>query len=278
MTADSSRSSEALRLMAILAHPDDESLGTGGILSRYAAEGVATHVVTATRGQRGRFGAPGTPSPGPEMVGRAREAELRDAAAVLGVREPTVLGHMDGEVDRADPRRIVGEIVAEVRRVRPQVVVTFSPDGAYGHPDHIAICQFATAAMVTAADPGHRDGAAAPHRVDKLYYMVWGQRSSAQYQKSFKRLVSKVDGVEREAVVWPDWAITTTIDSRAQWRTVWRAIQCHKTQLPGYPNLAGLTDADHEALWGTTELYRAYSTVTGGRARETDLFEGLRAP
>ena len=75
-----------LRLMCVLAHPDDESLGTGGTLAKYAAEGVETYLVTATRGERGRFGDNGEP-PGPEVVGRTREAELRAAAKELGVRE-----------------------------------------------------------------------------------------------------------------------------------------------------------------------------------------------
>ena len=78
-----------LRLMCVLAHPDDESLGTGGALATYAREGIATYVVTATRGERGRFG--DAPSPGPEVVGATREAELRDAARELGVREVTGL-------------------------------------------------------------------------------------------------------------------------------------------------------------------------------------------
>src|SRR6202521_5752854 len=76
--------------MCVLAHPDDESLGTGGALAKYASEGIGTYVVTATRGERGRFDDMGQ-SPGPEIVGRAREAELRAAAKELGVREVAML-------------------------------------------------------------------------------------------------------------------------------------------------------------------------------------------
>src|SRR6185369_14573015 len=141
----------ALRLMCVLAHPDDESLGTGGILAKYASEGVATYVVTATRGERGRFDDTGV-SPGPAIVGRAREAELRAAAAALGVREVAFLDYLDAQLDRADPNEAVEKIAAHIRRVRPHVVVTFDPFGAYGHPDHIAISQFTTAAIVRAAD------------------------------------------------------------------------------------------------------------------------------
>lgn len=268
---------DALRLLAVTAHPDDESLGLGGLLARCASEGVHTSLVTATRGQRGRFGAPDAPKPGPEEVGRVREGELRAAAKVLGVRDVTILDYMDGSLDQADARKIAGEIAAAVRATRPQVVVTFGPDGAYGHPDHIAICQFTTAGVALAADAGFDagDGTRA-HRVDKLYYMVWSAESARSYQAAFKKLTSKVDGFERQAVTWAEWAITTRLDTTAHWETVWRAIRCHETQLPGYPNLMGIGDDLHRELWGRIELYRAFSTVNGGRVRETDVFEGLR--
>ena len=93
---------EKLKLMCVLAHPDDESLGTGGTLAKYAAEGVETYLVTATRGERGRFG-DGGERPAPDVVGRTREAELRAAAKELGVREVVVLGYPDGALDRGDP-------------------------------------------------------------------------------------------------------------------------------------------------------------------------------
>ncbi|HUS13756.1 MAG TPA: PIG-L family deacetylase, partial [Chloroflexia bacterium] len=137
--------SEELRLMCMLAHPDDETLGMGGPLARYAAEGVGTYVVTATRGEHGWPDA-AQPYPGPVELGRMREAELHDAAAVLGIREVQLLDYEDGQLAMADPAPAVASLVAHVRRVRPQVVTTFAPDGAYGHPDHIAISQLALTA------------------------------------------------------------------------------------------------------------------------------------
>src|SRR5262252_2199986 len=98
-----------LRLMAVLAHPDDESLGFGGTLARYAAEGVETYLVTATRGERGRFGSLGK-SADPVEVGRVREAELRQAAAVLGIREVSILNYPDGAVDEVPPPIAIGAI------------------------------------------------------------------------------------------------------------------------------------------------------------------------
>jgi len=111
-----------LKLMCLLAHPDDESLGLGGVLAKYASEGVETYVVTATRGERGRFGA-GEERPEPEVVGQVREAELRAAAAELGIREVSFLDYVDGELDRADWGEAVAKIVGHLRRVQPSAGV-----------------------------------------------------------------------------------------------------------------------------------------------------------
>jgi LmbE family N-acetylglucosaminyl deacetylase len=256
-----------LRLMCVLAHPDDESLGTGGTLARYAAEGVDTSVITATRGERGRFG-DGGERPGADVVGKTREAELRAAARELGVGEVTVLGYPDGGLDSLDPGAAQATIAGHLRRVRPHVVITFGPEGAYGHPDHIAISQLTTAAIVRAAD---REFA-----VSKLYHIAWSAETWAAYQAALKKLTSTVDGIERQVVPAPPWEITTRIDTSAVWPTVWRAVQCHQTQMSVYKNLAGLPAEHHRALWGVQEFYRVFSLVSGGRARESDLFEGLR--
>ena len=266
-----------LRLAAVLAHPDDESLGFGGVLARYAAEGVEVSVITATRGQRGRYKdiRPGEGHPGPEAMGKLREAELRCAAEILGVSELVILDYMDGELDQAEPRAAIALIAGHLRRLRPHVVMTFSHDGAYGHPDHIAICQFTTAAVVVAADPGAKlEGV--PHAVSKLYYMADTAKQWEAYEAAFKRFVSVVDGVERQAQAWPDWVVTARIDTRDQWSTVWKAVSCHQTQISVYEQLSHLSPRHHEALWGERTFYRAFSTVNGGRQIETDLFEGLR--
>src|SRR4051812_25659316 len=155
---------ETLKLLCVLAHPDDESLGNGGMLAKYGAEGVETYVLTATRGERGWFGPP-EDNPGMTELGQIRESELRAAAAVLGVCEVTLLDYIDGDLDQADPAEAIAQIVAHIRRIRPQVVTTFDPSGAYGHPDHIAICQFTTAATVAAADPTYMPGDHPAHRV-----------------------------------------------------------------------------------------------------------------
>jgi LmbE family N-acetylglucosaminyl deacetylase len=93
---------DKLKLMAVLAHSDDESLGVGGILAKYAAEGVETSLVTATRGERGWFGDE-QQHPGLEVLGQIREAELRAAAEILGIGSVDFLGYIDGELDQACP-------------------------------------------------------------------------------------------------------------------------------------------------------------------------------
>jgi LmbE family N-acetylglucosaminyl deacetylase len=266
-----------LRLMCVLAHPDDESLGTGGVLAQCAAEGVETYLLTATRGERGRFG-DGTMSPGPEVVGTTREAELHAAAAELGLREVNILGYPDGALDQVDHAEATATIARHLRRVRPHVVITFGPEGAYGHTDHIAISQLTVAAVACAADPAYAiDGSAdAPHRVSKLYFIAWSAGKWAAYQAALKRLVFKADGEERQATPWPSWAITTVVDTSRVWTAAWRAVSCHQTQMSIYARLGELSEDHHRALWGTQEFYRVFSCVNGGRARETDLLEGLR--
>jgi LmbE family N-acetylglucosaminyl deacetylase len=252
--------------MCVFAHPDDESLATGGVLIRYATEGIGTYLVTATRGERGRFG-DGSERPGPEIVGRTREAELLAAATELGLREVRFLDYPDGALDTVDPAQAIEKIAGHLRRIKPHVVITFGPDGAYGHPDHIAISQLTTAAIVAAAGV---------HRVSKLYQIAWSEKKWSAYQAAFRNLSTTVDGTVRKPSPWPDWMLTTVLDTSTVWPVVWRAINCHKTQMSIYKKLESLSPDDHRSLWGTQEFYRVFSLVNGGRKRETDLFEGLR--
>jgi LmbE family N-acetylglucosaminyl deacetylase len=273
---------QTLKLMAVLAHPDDKSLGVGGTLAKYASEGVDVFLLTATRGDSGRYRGlrpEDNRHPGASALAKIRETELRAAASELGVREVSLLDYHDQHLDRANPRDAVTAIVAHLRRVQPDVVVTFGPDGAYGHADHIAISQFTTAAVVAAADPGFPVSgfdSVRSHAVSKLYYIAWPESTWNAYQAAFRKLVSTVDGTERQAVPWPDWAITTVIDTRNYWATVWRAISFHESQVSAYERLNQLPPDDHEALWGRQSFYRAFSTVNGGRTREADLMEGVR--
>lgn len=263
---------DPLRLMAVLAHPDDESLGCGGTLARYAAEGVETYLVTATLGERGWMGDPAD-DPGLAEMARIREAELRCAVEALGIRELALLGYIDGDLDQADPGEAAGRIAAHIRRRRPHVVITFGPDGAYGHPDHIAICQFSLEACILARQP---DGDLPGHRVDKLYYLATDQPLADAYIAAFGDIAMDVDGVTRRPYWLPDWQVSTLIDASDYWQQTWAAARCHASQLPPPDFLDGISDDAHRFLWGYQPFVRAFSFVNRGRARETDLFEGLR--
>ena len=267
---------ETLKLLAVFPHPDDETLGLGSTLARYSAEGIETYLVCATRGERGWFDSQG-PDPGLEAVGRIREAELRCAAEPLGLHEVSFLDYIDGEVDRARPEEIIGKLVSHIRRIRPQVVVTFSPDGAYGHPDHIALSQFTNGALVCAADRNFVDSSTqAPQRVLKFYYMVDSQEVVDASNEAFGGISMEIDGVTRSHVSWADWQITTWLDNKGYLEHVQKAMLCHKSQIPGYHPVDQWPVEKLARIFGNGHFYRAFSLVNGGRNVETDLFEGLR--
>lgn len=266
-----------LKLLAIFAHPDDETLGLGPTLAHYAADpDVETYLICATRGERGWQGEPAT-NPGLVALGQIREAELRAAAHVLGVREVTVLNYIDGDIDQAQPKRIIAQLVQHIRRLQPHVVITFPPDGNYGHPDHIALSQFATAALVCAADASFTDPAQQPsHRAAKFYYMADARNAVNALTEQGVVISMPVDGVERKQVAWEEWQITTRIEAVEHWPMVRQAIQCHQSQLPSLGDLLSWPDELLLRVWHGNTLYRAYSLVNGGRQVETDVFAGLR--
>lgn len=265
---------ETFKLLAVFPHPDDETLGLGSTLARYSAEGVETYLVCATRGERGWFDSEG-PNPGLKGVGQIREAELRCATEHLGLQEVSFLDYIDGEVDQAEPMEIIAKITKHIRRIRPQVLVTFAPDGAYGHPDHIALSQFAQGAVLCAADASFEDGQS-PHRVSKLYYMVDSQEVVDAAVEAFGGISMEIDGVTRQHVGWQDWQITTRLDNVRYMERVREAIRCHKSQLPGFGPLADWSVDQLADMFGTGHFYRVFSLVNGGRNVESDLFEGLR--
>lgn len=265
-----------LKLMVVMAHPDDETLGVGGVLAKYAAEGVEVSVITATRGE---VGWPGPPEdyPGPDALGKIREAELGAAAEVLGVNYVSLLDYYDGKLDQADPDRAVARVTAALRNKRPDVVLTFDPFGVYGHPDHIAISQITTAAVARAASAVYTDPMRqAPHRVSKLYYRVGTQTELDVYQQAFGELAMTIDGVQRSTVSWPGWSVTTVIDTRAYEEVVWRAVECYRSQIPNYRRLLELPENLRHMIWSEAYFYRVFSLVNGRREKEIDLFAGLR--
>ena len=149
-------------ILAIFAHPDDETFGLGGTLARYADAGVPITMVSATRGEVGEI-APGTDAT-PETLGAHREQELRDAMAILGVTDVRFLGFRDsgmkGTHENKHPDALINApedavteaMVRIIREVRPRVVVTWDESGGYGHPDHVFVHYRATEAFRAAAD------------------------------------------------------------------------------------------------------------------------------
>lgn len=127
-------------LLGVFAHPDDEALACGGLLSWCAELGCEISLLCLTRGEHG-------PDRGEDDLASTREAELRSAARALGVRHVVVLGHEDGMLPFVDSRSVEGEIRTVIERFRPDVVVTFDEDGLYWHPDHISVHERTTAAV-----------------------------------------------------------------------------------------------------------------------------------
>ena len=166
-------------LLSVLAHPDDESFGMGGTLAKYAKAGTEVHLICATRGEAGEV----DPEylEGFSSIGQLRESELFCAVEKLGIKEVHLLDYRDsgmtGSADNNNPDALVNaplnqvaeEIAEIIRRIKPQVILTFDPIGGYRHPDHIYIHQAATKAFYLAGDPSFISSYP-PHTPGKLYY------------------------------------------------------------------------------------------------------------
>jgi LmbE family N-acetylglucosaminyl deacetylase len=163
-------------IAAVFAHPDDETFAIGGTLARYSADGVRCSLYCATDGDAGRSS--GIPVSSRAELGALRREELRAACLVLGVSIIDHGGHPDGALVAVDPELVMGQIVRLIRRERPDVVITFGPEGApTRHRDHRAISRLATAAFLLAgtatAFTEQLDEGLAPHRPARLCYVTW---------------------------------------------------------------------------------------------------------
>jgi len=162
----------SLRLLGVFAHPDDETFCAGGTFARYAKDGAEIMVVSATRGQAGqiRDARVGTR----RTIGAVREQELRLACERLGVAHVRCWDYPDGGLDHDAAADLTGRVVQLIREFRPQVMISFGPEGAYGHPDHITISGAVTTACQQAGDPARYPdqvtAGLAPYQPDRLYY------------------------------------------------------------------------------------------------------------
>jgi len=284
------KSMQSHTLLAVLAHPDDESFGMGGTLALYAQRGVAVHLVCATRGEAGEV------SPeylrGFNSIAERREAELRCAAEKLGLSGVHFLDYRDsgmpGSPDNHHPRALIAapleevasHIVGYIRRLRPQVVLTFDPIGGYKHPDHIAIHRATVRAFELAADPAFEDGNP-PFQPARLYFHVI-PKGFLRFAVSVLPLLGKdprrfgrngdIDLVS--LVSEGKFPIHARIDYRSVAERKEAASRCHASQLEG-PSLRRGPMRWAQVLFGQKDHFmRAYPPAEPG-VREKDLFAGI---
>ena len=279
-------------LLAVLAHPDDESFGMGGTLALYAQKGVQVHLVCATRGEAGEV-APEFLE-GFRSIADRRVSELRCAAGILGLTGVYFLDYRDsgmtGSPDNQNPgalinaplEEVAGKVTTHIRRLRPQVVVTFDPIGGYMHPDHIAIHRAATKAFFQAGDPEYLDPAGlAPYTPQKLYYNVFPKGAlqlAVRLMPLFKRDPHKFgrngDIDLTTLVEQGSFPTHVKIDYREVIEKREKAAACHASQLEGGPPSSGLIGMIWKLIGTKENFMRAYPETNSG-LKERDLFEGL---
>jgi LmbE family N-acetylglucosaminyl deacetylase len=276
------------RLLAVLAHPDDESFGPGGTLALYARRGVEVHLVCATRGEVGTVSE--ELLAGHASVGALRENELRCAAGHLGLTGVHFLGFRDsgmpGSEDNRHPEALAAapldEVAAQVtqliRRLRPQVVITFDPIGGYRHPDHIAIHRATLEAFEASGDPARFPDRGPAYQPLKLYYHTFGRRFLRLAVRAMPLLgrdphrFGRNGDIDLAEIATYDFHLHAFIDFRQVAEAKARAGACHASQ--GGPPTSGLMGLFFRLAGGSETFTRAYPPPTPG-LRETDLFEGV---
>jgi mycothiol S-conjugate amidase len=232
-------------LLTVHAHPDDESSKGAGTVARYHAEGVHTVLVSCTGGEEGDVLNPAMDRP--EVRARLpeiRREELRRATEIIGYDEVVLLGYRDSGMPdtpaNSDPRsfakapldEVVGRLVAEIRRTRPQVVVTYGEERGYRHPDHLRVHEATVVAFDKAGDPDAYPEAGEPWQPEKLYYTVWSRaRMWATHRKFLELGMESPFDAERLGPPDPDDGVTTRIDISEQSDVAREALLAHATQV-----------------------------------------------
>ena len=268
--------------MAVHAHPDDEATSTGGVLARYAAEGVTTVVVTCTDGRCGdgpEGVKPGEAGHDPEAVVAMRRRELEASCAILKVTHLETLGYHDsgmmGWPANAEPGSFwtasvddAAQRLAElIRRYRPDVVITYDENGGYGHPDHIQTHRVTMAAVALVDPPA------------KVYWSTvpqsWIHDVAAQMREAgVGGGWDETEVSELPPIGLPDDQITTWIDTTGVSDQKFDALAAHGSQGDGAMFLS-LGKERFARLMGTEAFVRVQDT-TGAPTPESDLFAGLR--
>jgi LmbE family N-acetylglucosaminyl deacetylase len=277
-------------LLAVLAHPDDETFGMGGTLAYYARRNVATYLICATRGEAGDVDEEYLK--GYRSIAERREAELRCAAGKLGLAGVYFLGWRDsgmpGSADNQHPQALIqqpldevaAQIAVYIRRLRPDVLITFDPIGGYRHPDHIFIHQATVEAFRLASDENWQDAEnLPPHRPAKLYFQTI-PRGFLRFIVRLLRLFGKdprkygrnhdIDLVAISEVDFPTHAV---IDYRKVADIRDEASRCHASQ--GGGSLTGGLFAPLRRIFASKELYMQYYPQPKNGRVERDLFEGI---
>lgn len=274
-------------LLAVLAHPDDESFGPGGTLARYAAEGTAVHIAIATDGIAGSVVE--SYQDKREQLAAVREKELEAAVTILGGTLHN-LGYRDsGYINdpanehpeafiQADETEAVGKIVRLIRELRPQVLLTHDENGGYFHPDHIMCWKITTAAFHAAGDASqYPDIGPAPFQPEWLYYTAFSNRW-VKFLIFMMRLRGKDPtrwgrnkDIDMTRVGVDPAQITTMIDYRAYWDVKLAASAQHTSQGGGTSFTRLLPGWLQKQLFGYDSFIRAYPPTRNGR-REKDLF------
>lgn len=258
--ADDARALAGRTILAVFAHPDDESLACGGTLARAADAGARVVLLCASRGQRGSTSDPSLAPDGD--LGRVRAHELRDAAAILGIAEVTILDHPDGDLRWAHVPQLHAEIVMTIERCRPDAIITFGEDGLYWHLDHIGVHERTCTAVLSLGD-------ASP----PLYYVTLPKgamreivetahgASGAPPGSSFWGIAPDAFG---DATGPPDFIV----DVRRWTGRKLAALRCHRTQMGRDNPIAWVEDADARRLLGYELFRRAPIASTGAAVLE----------
>jgi mycothiol S-conjugate amidase len=275
-------------LLAVLAHPDDESFGPGGTLAKYAAEGVDVHICITTDGVAGSVEA-GYEEATKDLV-KVRAQELEQAVSILGAtlhhldyRDSGMQGdpandHPDAFIN-ADKDEVIGRIVRLIRGIKPQVIITNDKTGGYFHPDHIRCYETTTAAFHAAADPSqYPDQGLETHQAQLLYYTAlprWRVKMFAWFLRlrgQDPTAVGRNKDIDLTLLGYPRESLHATIDFRPYWDIKMRASAAHASQ--GGAGINGLLPAWLQKQLLVTDTYiRAYPPPPVG-FRDYDLFNG----
>lgn len=288
--------SSDLRLMAVHAHPDDESSKGAATTAMYVNEGVEVMVVTCTGGERGDVLNARTQAAVDELgLEEVRRREMAEAAAILRVRHAW-LGFPDSGYPEGDPlpplpvgcfadlplAEVTPSLVRHIREFRPQVITTYDENGGYPHPDHVRTHEITMSAVDAAADESYLPELGAPWQVQKIYYNQ--QFTKARILALHQAMLD--EGRESPYTDWisnwderPDAAsrITTRVDASAWFEVRDQALKAHATQIDPDGQWFAVPLELQRAVW-PTEDYELARSVVETDIPETDLFAGLRQP